>query len=285
MKKFNPNKNIIITLVIVIIVVIVISVSAAQQEKDGETNLVQSAVNDTVGLVDKVITTPVNWAKDGINAISNLFATYDENQQLKKSMDSYEAVMQENKDYKKQIEDLKKQLEMTSTLSDYEKVNANVISRSPDNWQDTLVVDIGTNDGIAVNMAVMAKGGLVGRVIEVSRNTSKVELLTSDNQTSNHFPVKIVSKDGVSYGLLESYDEGTKQVILTQITGDAAIKAGDSVQTSGLGGNSPANLIVGKVTEVKKDNTGLEREVYVKPNSEMYDISVVTVIKRAVGEG
>lgn len=285
MKKFNPNKNIIITLIIVIFVVIVISLSAAKQERDGKTNIVQSVANDTVGFVDKVITAPVNWVRGGMDSIGNLFATYDENEKLKKSMDSYDAVVQENKDYKKQIEELKKQLEMTDTLSDYEIINTNVISRSPDNWNDTMVIDIGTKDGVGVNMAVMAKGGLVGRVIEVSRSTSKVELLTSDNQTSNHFPIKIVSKDGISYGLLEGYDEGTKQLVLTQITGEATISAGDSVQTSGLGGNSPANLIVGKVAEVKKDNTGLEKEVFVQSDADMYDISVVTVIKRALGEG
>lgn len=285
MKKFNPNKNIIITLIIVIFVVIVISLSAAKQERDGKTNIVQSVANDTVGFVDKVITAPVNWVRGGMDSIGNLFATYDENEKLKKSMDSYDAVVQENKDYEKQIEELKKQLEMTDTLSDYEIINTNVISRSPDNWNDTMVIDIGTKDGVGVNMAVMAKGGLVGRVIEVSRSTSKVELLTSDNQTSNHFPIKIVSKDGISYGLLEGYDEGTKQLVLTQITGEATISAGDSVQTSGLGGNSPANLIVGKVAEVKKDNTGLEKEVFVQSDADMYDISVVTVIKRALGEG
>lgn len=200
MKKFNPSKNIIITLIIVILVVVVISLTAAKQESDGQANVVQSAVNDSVGFVDKVISAPVNWITSGMDSIGRLFETYDENERLKENMDDYDTVLQENEDLKKQVTDLKEQLELDNTLTDYEKINANVISRSPDNWQDTLVIDVGKNDGVDVNMAVMAKGGLVGRVIEVSGRTSKIELLTSDNQTSNHFPIKIISSGGdISY--------------------------------------------------------------------------------------
>lgn len=141
MKKFNPNKNIIITLIIVIIVVTVISLTAAKQDSDEKTNVVQSGINDAVGFIDKIIATPVGWIADGIGSVSDLFDTYNENQRLKESLDSYEEVAQKNQDYEKQILDLQEQLELKNTLSEYEKISANVISRSPDSWQDTLVVD------------------------------------------------------------------------------------------------------------------------------------------------
>lgn len=285
MKKFNPNKNIIIVLIIVILVVTVISVTAAQRKDDGETNIVQSTVNDVVGFVDGAITAPANWLNSGITAVSDLFTTFDENQRLKEKIDDYGNVAQQNADYERQIAALQEQLNLTSTLTDYETVNSNVISRSPDTWQNTLIVDKGSNDGVEVNMAVMAKSGLAGRVIEVNASSSKVELLTSDNETSNHFPVKISSGDGIAYGLLETYDADRNLLVVTQVTGTSTIAVDDLVQTSGLGGNSPANLSIGKVVEVKNDSNGLDREVFVQPNVDMYDISVVTIIKRSVGEG
>ena len=70
-------------------------------------------------------------------------------------------------------------MNLNETLANYEKVTANVITRSPDTWQDLLIIDKGTNDGIEAGMAVMAQKGLVGRVIEVNATTAKVELLTS----------------------------------------------------------------------------------------------------------
>ena len=42
-----------------------------------------------------------------------------------------------------------------------------------------------------------------GRVIEVNATTAKVELLTSKNVNSNHFPVRVTSANGESFGLLK----------------------------------------------------------------------------------
>jgi len=81
-KKFNPNKNIIITLIIVILVVTVLSVTIARRAAGNSTNAVQSTVNDSVGFIDKVITAPFRWIENGANSVQNLFVTYQENERL-----------------------------------------------------------------------------------------------------------------------------------------------------------------------------------------------------------
>ena len=284
MKKFNPNKNIIITLVIVIIVVTIISVTAAQRANEGKPNFFQSVVNDSVSFVDRAISAPVRWVENGVDSVHNLFTTYSENERLKEKIDSYDEVALKNKNYQKEIEALKKELELNQTLASYEKVTANVITRSPDTWQDMLIVDKGSKDGIEVDMAVMSQKGLIGRVIEVNNASSKIELLTSSNESSNQFPVRVSSSSGEAFGLLKNYDEKTQALVVTQLTGDTNIKEGDVVQTSGLGGNSPADLPIGTVVKTKPDSFGLDREVYVKPYAGMYDISVVTIVQRLVEE-
>ena len=284
MKKFNPNKNIIITLVIVIIVVTIISVTAAQRANEGKPNFFQSVVNDSVSFVDRAISAPVRWVENGVDSVHNLFTTYSENERLKEKIDSYDEVALKNKNYQKEIEALKKELELNQTLASYEKVTANVITRSPDTWQDMLIVDKGSKDGIEVDMAVMSQKGLIGRVIEVNNASSKIEMLTSSNESSNHFPVRVSYSSGEAFGLLKNYDEKTQALVVTQLTGDTNIKEGDVVQTSGLGGNSPANLPIGTVVKTKPDSFGLDREVYVKPYAGMYDISVVTIVQRLVEE-
>lgn len=242
MKKFNPNKNIIITLIIVIIVVTILSVTAAQRANEGKPNFFQSFVNDSVSFVDRAISAPVRWVENGVDSVHNLFTTYSENERLKEKIDSYDELALKNKNDQKEIEALKKELNLNQTLTNYEKVTANVITRSPDTWQDMLIVDKGSKDGIEVNMAVMAQKGLIGRVVEVNRTSSKIELLTSSNESSNHFPVRVSSSSGEAFGLLKNYDEKLQALVVTQLTGDTNIKEGDVVQTSGLGGNSPADL-------------------------------------------
>lgn len=285
MKKFNPNKNIIITLILAIIVITIISVTASNRASQEKTNFAQSTVNDSVGAIERLVSAPGRWLGDGVGSIKNLFNTYQENQELKAKIDSYDEMVQKSQNYEDEIAALKDELSLNQTLTSYEKVTGNVISRSPDTWQDLLVIDSGSQDGIEVNMAVMSQKGLIGRIIEVSAFTSKVELLTSSNQSSNHFPVQVNTGSGNLYGLLSSYDEKSKTLIVSQITGDNDISEGDVVQTSGLGGNSPANLAIGTVKKVEPDKFGLERQIYVEPYAEMYDIKVVTVVKRLVEEG
>lgn len=258
--------------------------TAAQRANEGKPNFFQSVVNDSVSFVDRAISAPVRWVENGVDSVHNLFTTYSENERLKEKIDSYDEVALKNKNYQKEIEALKKELELNQTLASYEKVTANVITRSPDTWQDMLIVDKGSKDGIEVDMAVMSQKGLIGRVIEVNNASSKIELLTSSNESSNHFPVRVSSSSGEAFGLLKNYDEKTQALVVTQLTGDTNIKEGDVVQTSGLGGNSPADLPIGTVVKTKPDSFGLDREVYVKPYAGMYDISVVTIVQRLVEE-
>lgn len=282
-KKFNPNKNIIITLIVVIIIVVVVSISSAQRTNNGKTDLARSAVNDGVGLVDRVLSFPLLAVGRFTTFINDLLQAYEENEQLKAKIDSYGELALKNKNYEKEIDALKKELQLNETLTNYEKITANVITRSPDTWQDILVVDKGSNEGIEPNMAVLSQKGIIGRVLEVNANSSKIELLTSTNQNSNHFPVMVSSETGESYGLMKDFNEKEQSMIVSQLTGNAAIKEGDIVQTSGLGGNSPASLPIGTVLKVEQDSYGLTKEVHVKPYADMYGITVVTVVKRLAG--
>lgn len=284
MKKFNPNKNIIITLILVIVAVAVLSLSIARRADEKKTSMAQVVVNDTTALVDKVIYSPIRWFEKGVSSVQNLFVTYEENEALKEKIDSYDEMAQKVTNQEREIAALKEELDLNATLTNYEKITANVITRSPDTWQDTLVIDKGAKDGLAVNMAVMSQNGLIGRVIEVNAASAKVELLTSTNQTSNHFPVRISTESGEAFGVLKGYDEKRKALVVEQLTGKTDIKKEDVVQTSGLGGNSPADLMVGTVIEAESDGFGLDRSVYVKANAEIYNVTVVTVVERTLGD-
>ena len=284
MKKFNPNKNIIITLILVIIAVTILSITIAKRAAMEKNSMVTSAANDTVSIVDRVIFAPARWFENGVDAVQNLFVTYEENERLKAKLDAYDSLAQENENHKREIETLTNELELNQTLTSFEKTTANVISRSPDTWQDILIVDKGSKDGIEPNMAVMAQHGLVGRVIEVNTLSSKIELLTSENQTSNHYPVRISTDKGDAFGVLKGYDTKEKLFIIEQVTGETNVKKGDIVQTSGLGENSPADLMVGKVVDSEVDKFGLDKKVYVQPATNTHDLSVVTIVERKVGE-
>lgn len=284
MKKFNSSKNIIIAIVIVIVIVFVVTYSSQQRNQSKESGVAQSLTSDIGATVDKIVSFPLRAVEGGVRSIGNLFSTYEENDRLKKRIDEFSALESDKQNLTKENDDLKKQLELNATLSSYEKLTASVISRSPDTWQDILIIDRGKNDGVDVNMPVLGNKGLIGRVIVANAGSAKVELLTSTNQNSNHFPVMVTPQEGESvYGLMEEYDEEEEAFIVTQLTSLTSIKKGDKVTTSGFGGGSPKGLLVGEVKKVKESSFGLDKQVYVTPVSSMYDIPFVTVIQRLAG--
>ena len=284
MKKFNSSRNIIIALTIIILVVLLISFTAMQRDNKKESLPGQSQVNGVVATIDNIVKAPFRGIENMVKSVNNLFNTYSENDELKKKIDHNASLQAEVEVLKSENEKLKKQLDLNETLINYDVVNASVVNRSPDSWQDVLIIDKGKKDGIDVNMAVMGDKGLIGRVIIAEENSAKVELLTSINQTTNHFPVMIPGDKGdMVYGLMDGYNNKTHTLVVSQLTSTDKIEVGSKVTTSGLGNNSPKGLLVGEVKEVKKNKTGLTNEVLITPLADMYDVSQVTVVKRSAG--
>lgn len=81
-------------------------------------------------------------------------------------------------------------------MSGYTLVNASVISRSPDTWSDLLTINKGSSAGIRKNMAVMCGGGVIGRIIEANAASSKVELITTTDESANRFAVQADAVNG-----------------------------------------------------------------------------------------
>ncbi|MBU5362042.1 rod shape-determining protein MreC [Enterococcus raffinosus] len=272
MKKFRLKKWMIVVVILVMAIILVTLVNR-WKKNDADT-----AMSDPLSVVGNIIAAPGRWI-GSIDSISSLTNTYQENEKLRGEIEQYDDLKQKVKNQAQEIERLKVEEELNKTLTDYEKVSATVINRTPDTWQDILTVDKGSSDGVTENMAVMSQKGVICRVTKVKKQSSEIELLASDNQNSNHFPIKIGTKNGDSFGILNKYEEKAQQLIASQVTKEKEIKEGDIVRTSGLGGNSPADLVIGTVVKVKPSSNGIDFEVYIKPYAQMYDISFVTIIK------
>lgn len=122
-------------------------------------------------------------------------------------------------------------------------IPARVIGRSPDAWWQVLTIDVGSNKGIKTNHVVMSVGGLVGRITEVSANTSRVLLVSDYNSRvgatlSRTGYQGFIKGQGTSIGLMEFYAK----------VGD--VKIGDVVTTSNISSIFPPDIPIGKVTTI-----------------------------------
>lgn len=283
MNKFFSNKKLIVLMVAVIMTFGLIAISINIRDKKSTPPFIQQIGNDSVGLIGSVITGPVNGLQKVADNTSSLFNTYSENKRLKAKLQDYGQQEVQLKTIKKENKDLKTQLKLYNTLTDYKRINASVITRSPSDWQNYLIINRGSSNGIKKNMPIMSGSGLVGRVSEVNKSNSKVELISSQNSLSNRFAAEILSDSVDINGVISSYDSSSGVLVMSQVNNVKGVKAGQKVITSGLGGITPRGLYIGKVISVKKDEYGLSNVIYLKPATDLIDLTVVTAIDRSVG--
>jgi rod shape-determining protein MreC len=129
-------------------------------------------------------------------------------------------------------------------------VAARVIARSPSPWFETLSLNVGSADQVAPGQAVLAPGGLLGQVYQVSRHTARVLCLTDrlGSVGARLAAGRARQVVGVARG------DGAGGLSLTYGDADADARPGDPVVTSGFdqGSAFPPGLTVGHVLKVDR---------------------------------
>lgn len=152
-------------------------------------------------------------------------------------------------------------------------VSAEVTARDADNWYEKLTINKGSDDGITENMAVVNEDGLLGKTVNVTKNTSDV-LLIIDSGGSLGGMLQESSIEGVLQGI----GGGKGLITMTKLPYNADIQLNDVVVSSGVGGVFPAGLLVGNVIKVNTSPDGLSKEAIVEPYCDFDDIKFVLVI-------
>ena len=164
-------------------------------------------------------------------------------------------------------------------ISEYEEVNATIISRNLGYWYNTVIIDKGSKDGIKKDMAVTTAEALIGKVIKVSRNNSTIKLLTSSD-INNKVSVQIKVDNNYIYGILTSFNEKEGSYIIEGISDTKNIKIGNLVSTTGMGNIFPSGILIGEVIEIEKDNFDLEAIIKVKPSFNIDNFNYVKVLRK-----
>jgi len=273
--QFFLNKRLIVLLVSIILLVALIGISLKERK-----NLTwpEQFVKDTVGVVERVFQKPANYVAGFFENVEDVKRTYEENKELKSKLDKYAELSVKVKELEKTNEELRDILGKKDTLSDFKPIQATVIARNPDKWNDLIGIDKGAQQGIQKDAAVITSKGLIGKVKSVSQFTSTVELISSLNRTNRISAV--VRGDSNVFGLIEGYDKEKQQLVFTKIPSGVKVEKDQTVVTSGLGGVFPDGLVIGQIVEVTADEYGLTQTAYIKPAADLSDVSNVMVAKR-----
>lgn len=281
MQKFFSSRKLVIVVICLIVSFGLMSLSVAIRDKRSTPPLVQQFGNDIVGFADRIVAAPMNGIHHGFVSTKNHLNTYQENQRLKSKVDQLTQTQVKDQVLSRENKQLKRQLNVGSTLTGYEKINAAVITRTPSSWASQVIINKGQASGIKKDMPVIAGPGLIGTVAEVNKTNSKVVLISNTAENSNRFAIQVLGDNSkVVNGIITSYDSAANRIIMGNITSNAKLSVGNRVTTSGLGGVIPKGIYVGTVSKVTQDDYGLAKKVYIKPAANLNDIEVVSVAIR-----
>jgi rod shape-determining protein MreC len=152
---------------------------------------------------------------------------------------------------------------------------ANVVMRDPANWWQSVEIDLGSRDGLRENLPVLTSDGLIGRVSSVGLTRSQVVLISDPNCKASGLVENAAHDIGV---ISASGPLDNSLVELTYLAGNADLKPGESVITSGLGGVFPKGIPIGEVLDARQVEFGLYTEARVKLSANLGALEQVWVL-------
>ena len=202
----------------------------------------------------------------------------DELQRTRQKLMKYEAIAEELGEIKKENERLRAVIQMKERI-EYESIPAIVISRDPDNWFRTIILNRGSSDGVKVNMPVVAYHGeekaIIGKIIEVRGSVSRVLPIVAPDMK-----LGVMLQGSRFPGLLKGLSSGSNLCIMDYVSKSVLVKFGDIVVTSGQGGIFPAGLLIGKVLKAEIMEASAYQRAIVTPIIDYNRIEDVFIIKK-----
>ena len=266
-KKKSGIIGIIITIIILILLV------ALTNSNVNQVSYIESICNVLIMPIQNGFT----YLKNKITGNDTFFADMDtlksENEELKTRNSELEQSLRELEIIKAENETLKEYVNLKDKYQDYTTVPADVINRDISNYSSTILINVGTNDGIQEGMTVIADSGLVGHVVSVTESTANVQTIV-DTASAVTSTISTTEDTIVVQGTL---DDKTA-LKATFIPTDAVVLQGDSVETSGIGGIYPKGIHIGTIREVVNTNNITDRYAMVETAVDFTKLNTVLVI-------
>ena len=196
----------------------------------------------------------------------------EENRLLRQQIEELTAEIASLKESEFAAADLAGLAEVEEGRLDDQFLVARVIARDPSNLKERLAIDRGSDDGVAEGMVVMSQGqSLVGVISKVLDDFAWVTLITDSNSNVNAMVLESRAQ-GVVSGSLHG---GLSMDLIPQ---DAKVEPGDTVTTSGLGGNLPQALLIGQVAAVRGEAQDVFKKAEVEPAASLSRLENVLVL-------
>ncbi|MCR4758217.1 MAG: rod shape-determining protein MreC [Butyrivibrio sp.] len=266
-----PSKYLLFILTIVCTALIVITFN---------TNLFTGPLNSFAGVFvvpfQKGITSVSTSIKDTTDKLSSITKLLEENERLKKQVDELTIANTNLEQEKYELTELRSLYELDAQYEQYEKTGARIIAKDAGNWYYSFVIDKGSDDGIQIDMNVIAGGGLVGRVIDIGPDWAKVQSIIADNSSVSGM-VLSSSDNLIVSGDLEKYRNG--YISFSKLVDDVdRVKIGDKIVTSNISDKYLPGILIGYISTIDDDSNNLTKSGTLTPAVDFEHMNEVLVL-------
>ena len=241
---------------------------------------VSEPVRSAVGMIVSPIQNGMNkigtHLASQFSGFQNVQKLSEENKKLRKEISSLKEKNTALSQSQSELERLEKLYSLDQEYPQYTKVGAEVISKDPGNWYSTFVVNKGSDDGIKVDMNVMAQGGLVGIVTKVGKSWAEVRSIIDDDSNVSAMAAS-TSEPCIVSGDLLGMDEG-KIKFSGLRDSDNAIIEGASIVTSNISDKYLTGILIGYVSDIAIDSNNLTKSGTIIPVANFRSLREVLII-------
>ena len=172
---YRNKKTGIIGIIITVIILIFIVIFS---NGENNSNFFENAATNLIMPIQNGLTYLKNKISGNSTFFTDINNLQNENEELRQKNSELEQSLRELENIKTENETLKEYLNLTEKYGEYKTIPGYVINKDISNYSKTIVINIGSDDGVQENMTVIGDEGLVGHVVSVTNNTAKV----MDNQ-------------------------------------------------------------------------------------------------------
>lgn len=253
------------------------------------TDFVADPINSVAGFIvvpfQKGVSAVGTWLSDRSDELTQLRDVLQENKELKDRIDELTTEVNSLQQDKYELANLRELYNLDNQYKDYEKIGARVISKDSGNWFHSFVIDKGSDDGVEVDMNIIAGSGLVGRVTEVGSNYAKVISIIDDRSNVSAMVLSTSDRLIVS-GDLELLNDGF--IRFSQLIDDEnKVKEGDKIVTSHISDKYLPGILIGYINKINIDENNLTSSGLLIPAvdfSHMDEVLVILTKKQEIEE-
>lgn len=217
-----------------------------------------------------------HWLFGRSEELSEIRELISENNELKQQIDELTIENTRLQQDRYELANLRELYNLDAQYDEYQKTGARIIARDSGNWFYSFVINKGLQDGIAVDMNVMAGSGLVGRVVDVGPNWAKVKSIIADD--SNVSAMVLSSSDNmIVSGNLKLYATGVIEFEQLVDSKDVVVE-GDKVVTSNISDKYLPGILIGYISTINQDANNLTKSGYLTPAVDFEHLEEVLVI-------